>query len=399
MEDFSMKKILTILCSLLLCIQISFPVLAEEVDTPEDNSSNQTVEIQSPSAILMEMSTGQILYEKDADTQRPPASVTKIMTMLLIFDALESGKISLEDEVVTSEYAASMGGSQVFLEPGEIQTVDTMLKCIAVASANDGCVAMAEHIAGSEEAFVKMMNERAAGLGMKNTQFHNVNGLDAEGHVTTARDIALMSRELMTKYPQIQNYCTIWMDTITHTTSKGSQEFGLSNTNKLIRQYQYATGLKTGSTSEAKFCVSATAKKDNIELIAVIMAAENSKQRFQDATTLLNYGFGQCQIYEEQEPPKLHKIPVEGGVEEELSCSYSDTFRYLDTEGRNLSGIKKTLQLKDTVEAPIEKGEQVGELIYELDGQKVGSVAVVASHDVSKASYWDYLKKVVSKLG
>ncbi len=394
-----MKKILTILCSLLLCIQISFPVLAEEVDTPEDNSSNQTVEIQSPSAILMEMSTGQILYEKDADTQRPPASVTKIMTMLLIFDALESGKISLEDEVVTSEYAASMGGSQVFLEPGEIQTVDTMLKCIAVASANDGCVAMAEHIAGSEEAFVKMMNERAAGLGMKNTQFHNVNGLDAEGHVTTARDIALMSRELMTKYPQIQNYCTIWMDTITHTTSKGSQEFGLSNTNKLIRQYQYATGLKTGSTSEAKFCVSATAKKDNIELIAVIMAAENSKQRFQDATTLLNYGFGQCQIYEEQEPPKLHKIPVEGGVEEELSCSYSDTFRYLDTEGRNLSGIKKTLQLKDTVEAPIEKGEQVGELIYELDGQKVGSVAVVASHDVSKASYWDYLKKVVSKLG
>ena len=394
-----MKKILTILCSLLLCIQISFPVLAEEVDTPEDNSSNQTVEIQSPSAILMEMSTGQILYEKDADTQRPPASVTKIMTMLLIFDALESGKISLEDEVVTSEYAASMGGSQVFLEPGEIQTVDTMLKCIAVASANDGCVAMAEHIAGSEEAFVKMMNERAAGLGMKNTQFHNVNGLDAKGHVTTARDIALMSRELMTKYPQIQNYCTIWMDTITHTTSKGSQEFGLSNTNKLIRQYQYATGLKTGSTSEAKFCVSATAKKDNIELIAVIMAAENSKQRFQDATTLLNYGFGQCQIYEEQEPPKLHKIPVEGGVEEELSCSYSDTFRYLDTEGRNLSGIKKTLQLKDTVEAPIEKGEQVGELIYELDGQKIGSVAVVASHDVSKASYWDYLKKVVSKLG
>ena len=394
-----MKKILTILCSLLLCIQISFPVLAEEVDTPEDNSSNQTVEIQSPSAILMEMSTGQILYEKDADTQRPPASVTKIMTMLLIFDALESGKISLEDEVVTSEYAASMGGSQVFLEPGEIQTVDTMLKCIAVASANDGCVAMAEHIAGSEEAFVKMMNERAAGLGMKNTQFHNVNGLDAEGHVTTARDIALMSRELMTKYPQIQNYCTIWMDTITHTTSKGSQEFGLSNTNKLIRQYQYATGLKTGSTSEAKFCVSATAKKDNIELIAVIMAAENSKQRFQDATTLLNYGFGQCQIYEEQEPPKLHKIPVEGGVEEELSCSYSDTFRYLDTEGRNLSWIKKTLQLKDTVEAPIEKGEQVGELIYELDGQKIGSVAVVASHDVSKASYWDYLKKVVSKLG
>lgn len=231
----------------------------------------------APSAILMEASTGQIIYEKEADKKRPPASVTKVMTLLLIFDAIESGKIKLEDEVTTSEYAASMGGSQVFLEPGETQTVDTMIKCISVASANDACVAMSELIAGSEEEFVVQMNERAKKLGMKNTVFKNCNGLDTEGHETTARDIALMSRELITKYPQIRDYCTIWMENITHTTKKGTSEFGLSNTNKLIKHYEYATGLKTGSTSKAKFCVSATAEKDGMELIAVIMAQKTVK--------------------------------------------------------------------------------------------------------------------------
>ena len=257
-----MKRILAmLLCAVLSLSMVVVPqmdVLAEETG---ENIQNSDVEVQAPSAVLMEASTGSVLYEKDADTRRAPASVTKIMTMLLIFDALESGKIRLEDEVSTSEYAASMGGSQVFLEPGETQTVDTMLKCISVASANDACTAMAEYIAGSEEAFVKMMNERAVGLGMKNTTFQNCNGLDVEGHLTTARDIALMSRELIETYPKIHDYCMIWMDTITHTTKKGTSEFGLSNTNKLVRQYPYATGLKTGSTNEAKFCVSATAEK------------------------------------------------------------------------------------------------------------------------------------------
>ena len=194
----------------------------EETQTAAENQA--AVEISAPSAVLMEASTGTVIYEKDADTARPPASVTKVMTMLLIFDALEAGSIKLEDEVTTSEYAASMGGSQVFLEPGETQTVDTMLKCIAVASANDACVAMAEYICGSEEEFVRRMNERADGLGMANTTFVNCNGLDAEGHVTSARDIAIMSRELITKYPQIHDYSMIWMENITHNTSKGTSE-------------------------------------------------------------------------------------------------------------------------------------------------------------------------------
>ena len=285
-----MKRVLAVLLSAVLSLSVAvvpgIQTLAEEPDAAQKTEGQQEaeVEVQAPSAVLMEASTGAVLYEKDADTRRAPASVTKIMTMLLIFDALEDGKIALEDEVSTSEYAASMGGSQVFLEPGETQSVDTMLKCISVASANDACTAMAEYIAGSEEAFVKMMNERAAGLGMKNTTFQNCNGLDTEGHLTTARDIALMSRELIEKYPKIHDYCMIWMDTITHTTKKGTSEFGLSNTNKLVRQYPYATGLKTGSTDEAKFCVSATAEKDGMELIAVILGGENSKQRFQDAT-------------------------------------------------------------------------------------------------------------------
>ena len=238
-----------------------------------------SIGIEAPYVVLMEASTGTILYEKDAHTAVPPASVTKIMTMLLIFEALEGQKIKLDDMVTISEKAASMGGSQVFLEPNEQQTVETLLKCIAVASANDACVAMAEFVSGSEEAFVNQMNERAKELGMKNTQFYNCNGLDHEGHLVSAYDVALMSRELIEHHPQVHDYCTIWMDTIVHHTAKGSQEFGLNNTNKLIRQYEYSTGLKTGSTSEAGFCVSATAKKGNMYLhIYIWTAASYLKQ-------------------------------------------------------------------------------------------------------------------------
>lgn len=394
-----MKRILAmLLCAVLSLSMVAVPqmdVLAEETG---ENIQNSDVEVQAPSAVLMEASTGSVLYEKDADTRRAPASVTKIMTMLLIFDALESGKIRLEDEVSTSEYAASMGGSQVFLEPGETQTVDTMLKCISVASANDACTAMAEYIAGSEEAFVKMMNERAAGLGMKNTIFQNCNGLDAEGHLTTARDIALMSRELIETYPKIHDYCMIWMDTITHTTKKGTSEFGLSNTNKLVRQYPYATGLKTGSTNEAKFCVSATAEKDGMELIAVILGGENSKQRFQDATRLLNYGFGKCQVYVDNDPPKLKTISVEGGVREQISCEYKGTFRYLDTSGANLAGVTKKVQMKKSVKAPVEKGQKVGEMVYTLGEKQIGKVEILAKESCRKAEFLDYLKKVMEKI-
>lgn len=394
---------------LLSCLCIPAEVLAEEETKnvgdmqsedagTEDTQQEQTaVEVTAPSAVLMEVSTGTVIFEKDADTARPPASVTKIMTMLLIFDALEEGTIHLEDEVTTSEYAASMGGSQVFLEPGETQTVDTMLKCIAVASANDACVAMSEYICGSEEEFVRRMNERAKGLGMENTNFVNCNGLDAEGHVTSARDIALMSRELITKYPQIHDYSMIWMENITHTTSKGTSEFGLTNTNKLVRQYEYATGLKTGSTGDAKFCVSATAEKNGIELIAVIMAAENSKARFADAVKLLSYGFGRCQVYTDEETEGFKPVQVEGGVVDTVTVQRSEAFSYLDTEGANLNEIEKNTEMEKVVRAPLKKGDVVGYIVYTLDGKEIGRSELTAGEDIKKANFFDHFKKAIEK--
>lgn len=397
-----MKTIKKLLAVMLICIQtLQFSmvpnVLAEETTTTPgtEQTSDTAVEVTAPSAILMEMTTGTVLYEKDADTARPPASVTKVMTMLLIFDALAEGKIQLEDEVTTSEYASSMGGSQVFLETGEKQTVETLLKCISVASANDACVAMAEYISGNEEEFVRQMNLRAEGLGMKHTHFLNCNGLDTDGHETSARDIALMSRELLMKYPEIHNYCTIWMENITHTTSKGSSEFGLTNTNKLIRQYEYATGLKTGSTGKAKFCVSATAEKNGVSLIAVIMGAEDSKARFKDAVTLLNYGFGKCQMYTDEKMPSLDPISVAGGIQEFISLEYEKKFTYLDTTGANLNAVTSRLQIPDKVNAPVKKGDVVGQLIYYLDGKKIGSVNLLAEETVKKAGFFDYLRKAL----
>lgn len=415
-----MKKIQAFILALLFLTGCAFSpayVYAEEEESTaeeqtdsesaEDSSENQAgkeetpgeqqqaaggPEITAPSAILMETSTGTVLYEKDADTARPPASVTKVMTMLLIFDALEEGSIHLEDEVTTSEYAASMGGSQVFLEPGETQTVDTLLKCIAVASANDACVTMAEYICGSEEEFVNRMNERAQELGMTNTTFVNCNGLDAEGHVTSARDIALMSRELITKYPQAHDYSMIWMENITHTTDKGTSEFGLTNTNKLVRQYEYATGLKTGSTGEAKFCVSATAEKNGIELIAVVMAAENSKDRFSDAVKLLNYGFGKCQLYTDDSSEGIQPVPVENGVEEQVENERAGTFTYLDVNGANLNSIERSVEYNEAVPAPVQKGDVVGRIVYTLDGSEIGATDLIASESVEKASFFDYLK-------
>ena len=397
-----MKTIKKLLAVMLICIQtLQFSmvpnVLAEETATTPgtEQTSDTAVEVTAPSAILMEMTTGTVLYEKDADTARPPASVTKVMTMLLIFDALAEGKIQLEDEVTTSEYASSMGGSQVFLETGEKQTVETLLKCISVASANDACVAMAEYISGNEEEFVRQMNLRAEGLGMKHTHFVNCNGLDAEGHETSARDIALMSRELLLKYPEIHNYCTIWMENITHTTSKGSSEFGLTNNNKLIRQYEYATGLKTGSTGKAKFCVSATAEKNDVSLIAVIMGAEDSKARFKDAVTLLNYGFGKCQMYTDENMPSLDPISVTGGIQESISLEYEKKFTYLDTTGANLNAVTSRLQIPDKVNAPVKKGDTVGQRIYYLDEKEIGSVNLLAEETVKKAGFFDYLRKAL----
>lgn len=373
-----------LMASVLFCLSGSMAVMAEEETGGESAGS---VTVTAPSVLLMEASTGKVLYEKDADTRRPPASVTKVMTILLIYDALSAGKIHKEDVVTTSEYAASMGGSQVFLEAGEEQTVDTLLKCIVVSSANDACVAMAEYISGTEEAFVQQMNERARGLGMENTVFKNCNGLDTDGHVTTARDIALMSRELITKYPDVYEYTKIWMDTIVHKTKKGEEEFGLSNTNKLIRQYSYATGLKTGSTGEAKFCLSATAQKGGIDLIAVIMAAPDVKTRFADAQTLLNYGFSICRKYEDPDWESVQKtVKVERGEEDQVKVVQKSGFSYLDVSGADVSGVEKEVVPKASLKAPVKKGQKAGTVQYLLNGEKIGEVELAAADDVPAMS-------------
>ena len=416
-----MRKFLAGLLGMVLCVQIVYgiPVRAADVfktgerpdamqnvirqEDPEqtngENSGNLTgLELSAESAVIMEASGGQVLFEKNADEKKPPASVTKVMTLLLIFDALADGTITPDTEVTTSEYAASMGGSQVFLEAGEKQTVDTMIKCIAVASANDACVAMAEKIAGSEPAFVEKMNQRSAGLGMTNTHFVNCNGLDTEGHLTTARDIALMSRELITKYPQIENYSTIWMENITHTTAKGSSEFGLSNTNKLIRQYEYATGLKTGSTSGAKFCLSATARKDGIDMIAVVMAEPDSKTRIKDAIAMLNYGFGKCSIYQDEKAlEKIVYAEVKHGMQEKAKGETLEGFRYVDTNGSDLSAVEKEVQIQKQT-APVKKGDQIGEVIYRLNEKTIGSVPVYATEGVAELTFGGAFLKILEEM-
>lgn len=358
--------------------------------------------IQAPSALLMEASTGQVIYEKNADEKRSPASITKIMTLILIFDALDSGKIKMTDEVVTSAHAKSMGGSQVFLEEGEVQTVETLIKCIVIASGNDASVAMAEYIAGDEGTFVQMMNERAKGLGMTNTNFEDCCGLtDSPTHLTSARDIATMSRELINKYPQIHNYSTIWMDKITHVTKQGSKEFGLSNTNKLLKMANNftVTGLKTGSTSQAKYCFSGTAEKDGVRLIAAIMAAPDFKARFGDAQTLLNYGYANCRLYEDKEQLPLAGIPVTGGVEETVPLKYDGVFSYLGLHGEDFTAVEKTLVLEESLPAPVEPGQKAGVLEYTLNGEKLGEINVLTDGSVREAGYMDYLKKLLHSWG
>ena len=409
-----MRKFLAGLLGMVLCVQTVYGIPGRAADvfesgerpkamqdvirqedpeqTNRDNSGNLTgLELSAESAVIMEASGGQVLLEKNADEK-------KVMTLLLIFDALADGTITPDTEVTTSEYAASMGGSQVFLEAGEKQTVDTMIKCIAVASANDACVAMAEKIAGSEPAFVEKMNQRSAGLGMTNTHFVNCNGLDTEGHLTTARDIALMSRELITKYPQIENYSTIWMENITHTTAKGSSEFGLSNTNKLIRQYEYATGLKTGSTSGAKFCLSATARKDGVNMIAVVMAEPDSKTRIKDAIAMLNYGFGKCSIYQDEKAlEKIVYAEVKHGMQEKAKGETLEGFRYVDTSGSDLSAVEKEVQIQKQT-APVKKGDQIGEVIYRLNEKTIGSVPVYATEGVGELTFGGAFLKILEEM-
>ena len=379
----------------------SVPVAAQEVVTIPGseavfvNAAAEAVEVAAPSVCLMEASTGQVIYEKNADEKRSPASITKIMSLILIFDALEQGKIKMDDLVVTSAYAKSMGGSQVFLEEGETQTVETLIKCIVVASGNDATVTMAEYIAGSEDAFVQMMNDRAKTLGMDNTHFTDCCGLTEDpSHLTTARDIAVMSRELINKYPQIHNYSTIWMENIVHVTNQGTKEFGLANTNKLLKMATNfrTTGLKTGSTSLAKYCLSAKAETDGVRLIASIMAAPDYKVRFQDAVTLLNYGYAVCRLYEDKEKLPLPEMPVKNGVEDAVPLTYDGTFSYLSINGEDFSKVEKTLILEESLTAPVEPGRKAGVLSYSLGGKKLGELPVITDGSAEEARYKDYVK-------
>lgn len=353
------------------------------------------VAVSSPSVILMESSTGGVIYELNSTERRSPASITKIMTLLLTFEALDAGKVSLTDQVTVSEYASSMGGSQVYLAQGEVQTLDTMIKCIAVSSGNDASVAVAEHIAGSEEAFVALMNQRAEELGMADTHFEDCCGLsDSDNHYTSARDVAVMSRELTVNHPDVFDYTKIWMEDITHETRQGTSNFTLSSTNKLLKQYQWTTGLKTGSTSKAKYCFSATASKDGIDLIAVVMGAPDYKTRFGDAQALLTYGFNVCDVYIDANQDALPPLSVEGGTGETAAVRYQGEFRYLDIQGNDLTAVEKVLELPETVQAPVQEGAEAGRARYLLNGIEIGSMPVLFAEDVEKAVYGDYLKRV-----
>lgn len=368
-------------------------VWGESVQSAENSSEKSLIE--APAAVLMEKETGTVIYSRDPDTRRSPASITKIMTLILIFDALENGKLHLDDTITTSAYAKSMGGSQVFLEEGETQKAETMIKCIVIASGNDASVAMAEHLAGTEQAFVEQMNKRASELGMKNTHFTDCCGLtESREHYTTAYDIALMSRELISKYPEILTYSAIWMEDITHITRKGSSKFTLTNTNKLLRSYEGCMGLKTGSTSIAKYCLSAVAERNGITLIASVMAAPDPKTRFRDAASLLNYGFSKCILYLDEALEELPSVKVRKGLKEEVSLTYAGKFRYLSTDGTKPDNIKKKRILSQKTTAPVKRGEKAGIQEYYQNGKRIGTLDILYAETVEKARYRDWAGRV-----
>ena len=360
-------------------------------------SKKAAVTVTSEAAILMEAQTGTVIFEKNQDERVSPASITKIMTLLLIYDALHDGRLQLSDKVTTSAHAKSMGGSQVFLEEGEVQTVETMIKCIVIASGNDASAAMAEHISGSEDAFVAAMNQKAGELGMTGTHFVDWCGLtDSDDHYTTAKDVALMARALITNYPEISEYATIWMENITHETKRGSSEFGLSNTNKLLKMANNfeVTGLKTGSTAKAGYCFCGTAVKDGLNLIAVVMDAPDYKIRFSEVQQLLNYGFANCRAYRDDNPPELLPMAVKDGQKEWVTLAYEQPFSYITFRGENPEDIRSELVLDNHLMPPFEAGTRVGRLVYYLDGQEIGDTAVVVTEGVERAGFIDYLQKV-----
>lgn len=369
--------------------------VTDETVTDGTATDQSVLQLKSPSCILMEATTGTVLYEKNADEARKPASVTKVMTLLLIFEAMKAGDYQMSDIVTVSEHAASMGGSQCFFEAGEQQTVEDMIKCIIIASGNDAAVAMAEFTAGSEEAFVQRMNDRAKELGMEHTHFVNACGLDADGHETSARDIAIMSRQLIDEHPEILNYSGIWMDSIIHKTARGESRFDLANTNKFLNMYTGATGLKTGYTATAKYCMSATANRNGITLIAVIMGAETKDIRNKEVCKLFDYGYASCNLYKDENVLDTRSVSIENGISDELAIESTSDFSSVLLRGEKADDVKKTPIQEETLTAPINKGDVIGKMEYSINGRVLGSVEIVAAENIKKMTFGYSFKKVL----
>ena len=382
-----MKKLASLIMAILIAIMpmnLSFA-----------NEDNAPLSVSSKSAILMDVGSGQILYEKNAHDKLPPASVTKVMTMLLICEALDSGKITLDDSVQISENAASMGGSQIFLEEKEDKKVDTLLKGIAVASANDGCVAMAEYIGGSVESFVDMMNAKAKELNMKDTNFVNTNGLPVDNHYTSAHDIAIMSRELL-KHDVISKYLTTWMDQVV--VGKKQITVGLANTNKLIKHYQGATGVKTGFTQQAKYCLSASAKRGDTHLVAVTLGAETSPERFKDATSLLNFGFANYESVKLcSKNDNIATLTLDKADEQKINLVAKEDLSVLIKKGGNKDFTRK-IKVNENPTIPIKKGTNLGYVEIYQGKTLVGKVDLVNTKDIQKASYLKMLQRVIDEM-
>ena len=377
-----------LLCGALLASAFTLPAMAETI-TP---ATQADFDLPCQAAILVDLGTGTVLYEKNADEQRAIASITKVMTLLLTFQALEAGRVQLTDIVPVSEHAYGMGGSQIWLEPGEQLTLEEMLKAICISSANDAAVAVAEYIGGSEDAFVQQMNAEAARLGMTGTHFENACGLDETGHLSTARDVAVMSREMLLHHTEIADYCTIWTDTL-----RGG-ETQLVNTNKLLRSYQGITGLKTGTTGGAGVCISASAERDGLGLVAVSLGAPSSKDRFDAARTLLDYGFANYQSLTAELPADAPKtLPVARGAEETVELSYTAPGSFLAAKGDDAQ-LEVRLALPESVEAPVAAGQQLGTVTVLRGGQTLAEYPVAAANDVAALSFGLCFRRLVEAL-
>ena len=368
------KRLLALALCLVLAAAMCLPASAETLST--GRFALPDFDVPCRAALLIDLSSGTVLYEKEPDTPMPIASITKVMTLLLTFEAIEAGKVSLQDTVPVSDHAYNMGGSQIWLEPGETFTLDEMIKAICVSSANDAAVAVAEFIGGSEPAFVEQMNQKAAALGMANTTFKNACGLDEEGHLSTARDVAIMSREMLLKHPQITGYTTIWMDTLRGGTTQ------LLNTNKLLKRYQGITGLKTGTTSGAGVCISASASRDGLDLLAVVLGAASSGERFAAATALLDYGFANFENAAAPAPENAPaSLPVTGGARETVGLRYAAPEKLLVKKGEGAS-LSAVLELPQTLAAPLAEGQQVGTVTVYSGETALGAWPVTAAEEV-----------------